>query len=124
MELKYGQIFRFFRRFVGYSQPKCGGLMTRIKVPENPYRKELAGMYIENFLGKPRDEDIKKIVNGSNDDLSLDYYVGAERMINKTIQVFRTIDNKHLNGAGGAFSMMLFYISFEIERLSAFQNQE
>lgn len=97
--------------------------MTRIKVPENPYRKELAGMYIENFLGKPRDEDIKKIVNGSNDDLSLDYYVGAERMINKTIQVFRTIDEKHLSGADKAFSMMLFYISFEIERL-AFQNQE
>ena len=79
------------------------------KVPENPYRKELAGMYMENCLGKPRDEDIKKLVNGNNDDLSLDYYLGAERMINKAILVFGTIDEKHLSGADKVFSMMLCY---------------
>ena len=95
-----------------------------IKVPENPYRKELAGMYMEKLLGKPGDEDIKKAVNGDNEDLSLDYYLGTERMINNAIQVFRRIDQEQLCGAGFAFSQMLFYISYEIERLSAFRGNE
>lgn len=93
------------------------------KVPENPYRKGLAGMYIQQCMGKPEDEYIKKAVNGSNEDLSLDYYLGAERIINNTIMVFREMDQKQLKGAGGAFSMMLFYISYEIENRSAFQSE-
>lgn len=95
-----------------------------MKIPENPYRKELAGMYMKLCMGKPGDDDIKMAVNGHNENLSLDYYLGTEKMINNAIQVFRTIDEERLNGAGRAFSKMLFYISYEIERLSAFQNEE
>lgn len=95
-----------------------------IKVPENPYRKELAGVYMEKYMGKQGDKDIKKAVNGDNEDLSLDYYLGTERMINNAIQVFRRIDQEQLSGAGLAFSQMLFYISYEIERLSAFRDNE
>lgn len=94
-----------------------------IKIPENPYRKELASVYIKNFMGKPGDDDIKKAVNGDNEDLSLDYYVGSEKMINNAIMVLRTIDQEQLHGAGGAFSEMLFYISYEIEIRSAFQDK-
>ena len=93
-----------------------------MKVPKNPYRKALANMYMEKYLGKPGEDDIKKAVNGENEE-TLDYYIGAERMINNAIQVFRTIDEKELHGAGGAFSMMLGYVSYEIERLSAFKNE-
>ena len=95
-----------------------------IKVPENPYRKALASMYINTCMGSPGEDDIKKAVNGDDNDRSLDYYIGAERMINNAIQVFRTLDQKELKGSGRAFSMMLFYISYEIERLSAFQNKD
>jgi hypothetical protein len=95
-----------------------------MKVPENPYRKGLAGAYIEQYMGKPGDEDLKKMVNGNNDDLSLDYYLGAERMINNTILVFRKMNQEQLHGAGRAFSMMLFYISYEIETRSVFQSEE
>lgn len=95
-----------------------------IKVPENPYRKALAGEYINICMGTPGEDDLKKAVNGDDNNRSLDYYIGAENMINNAIQVFRTIDQKELKGAGRAFSMMLFYISYEIERLSAFQNED
>ena len=93
-----------------------------MQVPENPYRKALASMYMEKYLGKQEDDMIKKAVNGNCGERSLDYYIGTERMINKAIQVFRTINEKELHGAGGAFSMMLCYVSYEIERLSAFKN--
>lgn len=100
-----------------------------VKVPENPYRKGLAGMYIENLMGKPDDEGVKKAVNGDNEDLSLDYFLGAEKMINNAISVFREVDQEQLHGAGRefsmrAFAMMLFYISYEIETRSIFQNEE
>lgn len=95
-----------------------------MKVPENPYRKALASMYMEKYLGKPEGDVVKKAVNGNRDEMSLDYYIGAERMINNAIQVFMTIDEKELHGAGGAFSIMLSYVSYEIERLSAFQNKD
>lgn len=93
------------------------------KVPENPYRKVLANMYMENYLGGPGEDDIRRAVNGHDDGRSLDYYIGAERMINNAIQVFRTMDQKELHGAGVAFSMMLSYVSYEIERLSAFEDK-
>jgi hypothetical protein len=95
-----------------------------LKVPENPYRKSLAGMYIEECVGKPGDEDIKNVVNGNNEDLSLDYYLGAEKMINHAIMVFREMEKELPHGVGGAFSMMLFYVSYEIETRSAFQSEE
>ena len=95
-----------------------------MKVPENPYRKSLASMYMERYLGKPEGDVVKKAVNGNEGERSLDYYIGAERMINNAIQVFITIDEKELHGAGGAFSVMLSYVSYEIERLSAFQNKD
>ena len=94
-----------------------------VKIPENPYRKELATAYITEYMGKPGDEDIKKAVNGDDDDISLDYYIGAEKMINNAIMVFREMDQKQLHGAVRMFSMMLFYISYEIETRSAFQNE-
>jgi hypothetical protein len=94
-----------------------------IKVPENPYRKDLADMYVEHVMGKPGDDDIKRAVNGDNEDLSLDYYIASEKMINNAIMVFRSIDEKHLSGAGRAFSKMLFYISYEIELRKAFQDK-
>lgn len=93
-----------------------------IKVPENPYRKALASIYVERYMGRPEGDDIKKAVNGDEDDRSLDYYVGVERMINHAIQVFMTLDQKSLHGAGAAFSMMLYYVSYEIERLVAFND--
>lgn len=93
-----------------------------IKVPENPYRKDLAAMYIEHIMGKPGDEDIKRAVNGDNENLSLDYYVASEKMLNNAIMVFRTIDERHLRGAGEAFSKMLFYVSYEIELRKVFQD--
>ena len=92
------------------------------KVPENPYRKALASMYMERYLGRPEGDNIKKAVNGNEGERSLDYYVGAERMIDNAIQVFMTLDQRELHGAGAAFSMMLYYVSYEIERLSAFKN--
>ena len=95
-----------------------------MKVPENPYRQALAGAFIEKYLGRPEEEGIKRAVNGSENDRSLDYYIGAERMINNTIQVFRTLNQETLQGAGGAFSMMLSYVSYEIVRLSAFKNDD
>ena len=95
-----------------------------MKVPENPYRKALASMYMEKYLGKPEGDVVKKAVNGNENERSLDYYIGTERMINKAIQVFRTIDEKELHGAGGAFSIMLSYVSYEIVRLSAFKNED
>lgn len=95
-----------------------------MKVPENPYRKSLASMYMERYLGKTEGDVVKKAVNGNGGERSLDYYIGAERMINNAIQVFITIDEKELHGAGGAFSVMLGYVSYEIERLSAFQNKD
>lgn len=93
-------------------------------VPENPYRKALADMYVEQCMGKPGDEATKNAVNGNNEDLSLDYYLGAEKMVNNAIMVFKEMDRKQLRGAGVAFSMMLFYISYEIEVRSAFQNEQ
>jgi hypothetical protein len=64
------------------------------------------------------------VVNGDEDDRSLDYYIGVERMINRAILVFRTLDQEMLHGAGAAFSMMLYYVSYEIERLSAFKDKD
>lgn len=95
-----------------------------MKVPENPFRPALANMYMETCMGKPEEEIIKKAVNGNDCDISLDYYIGVERMINNAIQVFRTIDPEQLHGAGGSFSKMLGYVSYEIERLSAFKNED
>jgi hypothetical protein len=95
-----------------------------MKVPENPFRPALANMYMEKCMGKPEEDGIKRAVNGNESDLSLDYYIGAERMINHAIMVFRTIDHEQLHGAGGAFSKMLGYVSYEIERLSASQNED
>lgn len=95
-----------------------------IKVPENPYRKALASMYIEQCMGKSGYEETKRAVNGDNEDISLDFYVGAERMINNTIMVFRNMDQRQLHGAGVAFSMMLYYISYEIEKRSVFQSED
>lgn len=94
------------------------------KVPENPYRNALASMYMEKYLGKSEGYTVKKAVNGDENERSLDYYIGVERMINQAIQVFRTIDQEELHGAGRAFSMMLGYVSYEIVRLSAFQNKD
>ena len=88
-----------------------------MKVPENPYRKALASLYMEKYLGKPEGDLIKKAVNGKNEG-TLDYYIGAERIINNAMQVFMTVDEKELHSAGGAFSVMLSYVSYEIERLS------
>jgi len=95
-----------------------------MKVPENPYRKALTNAYMEKYLGKPEEDAIKKAVNGNEGERSLDYYIGAERMINKAIQVFMTIDEKELHGTGLAFSAMLSYVSYEIERLSALKNED
>ena len=95
-----------------------------MKVPENPYRKALASVYMERYLGKPEGDIVMKAVNGNGGERSLDYYVGAERMINNAIQFFMTIDQKELHGAGGAFSAMLSYVSYEIERLSAFKDED
>lgn len=95
-----------------------------VKVPENPYRKALANMYIEQCMGKPGDEETKRAVNGDNEDISLDYYLGAEKMINNAIMVLKEMDQRQLHGAGGAFSLMLFYISYEIETRSAFQSED
>ena len=94
-----------------------------MKVPENPYRKALASIFMKKYLGKPEGDLIKKAVNGKNEG-SLDYYIGTEKMINNAIQVFMTIDEKELHGAGAAFSVMLGYVSYEIERLSAFENKD
>jgi hypothetical protein len=94
------------------------------KVSENPYRKALANIYIEKYLERPEGDAIKRAVNGNEeDDRSLDFYIGAEKMIGHAIDVFMRLDQKSLHGAGGAFSMMLYYVSYEIERLSAFQNE-
>jgi hypothetical protein len=95
-----------------------------MKVPENPYRKALAGIYMDDYLGRPEGDVVKKAVNGDEDDRSLDYYVGVERMINYAIDVFRKLDQKELHGSGAAFSMMLYYVSYEIERLSAFKDKD
>lgn len=96
-----------------------------MKVPENPYRNALASIYMTKYLGKPEYEDlIKKSVNGDENDLSLDYYIGAERMINNAIQVFKDLDQEQLDGAGWRFSIMIGYVSYEIERLSTFQNED
>lgn len=95
-----------------------------MKVPENHYRKALASIYMEKYLGKPEGDLIKKAVNGKEGERSLDFYIGAERMVNNAIQVFITMDEKELHGAGGAFSTMLSYVSYEIERLSAFKDKD
>jgi hypothetical protein len=97
-----------------------------VKVPENPCRKTQADIYKEKYLGKSKEEEeeIKNAVNGNNGDLSLDYYIGAERMINNAIQVFMTLDQEELHGAGKAFSMMLSYVSYEIERLSIIKSKD
>ena len=98
--------------------------VNMMKVPENPYRKAMANVYMEKYLGYPEGEVVKKAVNGNEGEMSLDYYIGAERMINHAIQVFMTVDQKELHGAGGAFSVMLSYVSYEIKRLSAFKDED
>lgn len=100
------------------------GDSKKMKIPESPYRKALANMYMENYMGKPAEDSIKGVVNGNENNMSLDYYIGAERMINNVITVIRTIDEEQLRGADGAFSMMLAYVSYEIERLSVFKNED
>lgn len=94
-----------------------------MKVPENPYRNAMASVYMEKYLGTPEGDVVKKAVNGNDEERSLDYYIGAERMINHAIQVFMVVDEKELHGAGGAFSVMLSYVSYEIVRLSAFKDE-
>lgn len=95
-----------------------------MNVPENPYRKALAVEYMKNCLGKPNEELIKKAVNGDENDVSLDYYIGVERMINHAIHILReTIGEKHVK-EGWLLSAMLFYVSYEIERLTTFKNDE
>lgn len=96
-----------------------------IKVPENHYRKVLAGAYMKEFIGKPEEDIIKKAVNGSNgEEKSLEYYLGCENIINITIQAFGGMDQKQIGSAGFTFSSMLTYISYEIERLSAFKDRD
>ena len=97
-----------------------------MKVPENPFRKALANMYMENFLGKPKLEDvIKREVNGDMEDLSLDFYIGMERMISRTISVIKKIDPEKLDGCvSWMYSAMIQYISYEIERLSTFKDED
>ena len=96
-----------------------------MKIPENPFRQALASMYMENYLGKPKFEVlIKKEVNGDMEDLSLDYYIGMERAISKAITVIQTIDKEKLGAAGWMYSAMIQYISYEIERLSAFKDED
>lgn len=70
-----------------------------------------------------KNDALRKAVNGGDgESRSLDYYIASERMINNTIQVFITIGNEHLQGAGVAFSNMLCYVSYEIMVLIANKN--
>ena len=94
--------------------------------PENPYRKALANMYMQNYLGKPKLEDvIKREVNGDMEDLSLDYYIGMERAISKAVSLVKKIDPEKLDSAiSWMYSAMIQYISYEIERLSTFKNND
>ena len=96
-----------------------------MKVPENPFRKALANMYMENFLGKQKLEDvIKREVNGDMEDLSLDFYIGMERAISRAISVIKKIDEEKLGPVGWMYSAMTQYISYEIERLSTFKDED
>lgn len=55
-----------------------------MKIQVDPYRKALAGVYMNTCMGKEGDDAVKELVNGSEEDISLDYYLGAERMVNAT----------------------------------------
>ena len=48
----------------------------------------------------------------------------ATDLLTIIIQVFRTLDEKELDGTDHFFSFMLGYVSYEIERLSAFKNDD
>lgn len=91
-------------------------------IPINQLRKTLATIYMEKYMGTPDDEMIKKLVNESGEERSLDYYIGCETMINLTIQVLSNPEQEQLRGVRSKFTTMLTYVSYEIERLSAFQN--
>ena len=94
-----------------------------MKVPENPFRKAMANLYIERHMGKPEDEGIKKAVNGDNEEIkSIDYYIAAERFISRAIEALKQSETKECQGAAIAFTMMATYVSYEIERLIALED--
>lgn len=95
-----------------------------MKIGIDPVRKALANMYMELYMEKQDDGMIKKLVNGSDEDRSLDYYIGCENVLNLTIQVLSNHDQEQqLSGIRSKFTTMLTYVSYEIERLSTFENE-
>jgi hypothetical protein len=95
-----------------------------MKVPIDPVRKALANMYMEQHMGKPGDEMIKKLVNKNDEEKSLDYYIACENILNLTIQVLKSSGQVQLESVTSKFLTMLTYVSYEIERLSAFKEND
>lgn len=96
-----------------------------MKVPENPFRQALANMYMENYLGKPGIENIiKKEVNGDMEDLSLDFYIGMERAMTRIVTVLKKMGKQVPGNVEWMYSAMIQYISYEIERLSTFKDND
>ena len=95
---------------------------NNMNIPENPYRKAMANLYMERHLGKPEEDAIKKMVNGDDGEKSLDYYIAAERFISRAMHFLMKCDSQESKDACKMFSMMTTYVSYEIERLSAMKN--
>lgn len=96
-------------------------------IPKCNTRKALAATYMEMILGEPIDEALRNAVDGDNENPSRDYYIGAERMISNTMIEIESLKSKFgddiFKESLQSFSMMMGYVSFQIENLSSFGNE-
>lgn len=84
-------------------------------------RSELANQYIKHVQGQRADKLIKFMI-GANEPKSLDYYLGAEKITIGTIKQLQQISAPE--SVMFVWCQILSSISYEIERISAFEGKE
>lgn len=84
-------------------------------------RTVLAEQYLKHIHGTPREDYIKQIVK-SDESTDLKYFLGAEQMTLKAMTQLTEL--KAPPNIMLVWSQILAYISYEIERLTAFKGSE
>lgn len=93
-----------------------------IKTSSDTLRNATANLYMETIMGTQLHESIVEAVNGdSGETRSLEYYMGAEKMLSYAISALSKISKEEtLNKT--LFTSMMGYIDFEVVRIQSNEN--
>lgn len=99
-------------------------MVNKMEVIENKDRIQLAKDYELKYLNTYKHDIVQMSLNGLNKNPSIDYYIGAEKILCNVMTFFELsedvidINNDKVNGAVGAFIAMLGCACYNIVRMS------